>query len=314
MIAVATRGGDRRERDGLLPTGRRGGSIKTNLIIVRAGDGSLHPTWSVPAERRSWDLVVSYFGEDPAVYRDGDALRIDGKGPKWVSLLQLLEAHPRFMDDYDYIWLPDDDLAIHPGDADRFFAICRRLDLELAQPSLSLDSPATHPLMLHNSLSSVRFTNFVEAMAPCFSSRCLRRVLHTFDASQSGWGIDWLWPRFIENRESGVAIVDEVVIRHTRPLGGPNYDAMRAEGLSPDDELVAFRETHQVGRDRIQIHAVQLRSGKKITVHGPSLAFSRFLIQGYGRAFIRSPLRLRLLKIVLGLVRRPFRIARLSPA
>lgn len=286
--------------------------MKRNLIIVRAGNASLHPTWSVPSEERSWDLVVSYFGDDPAIYRDGDAMRIDGKGPKWISLLHLLEVNPHFVDDYDYIWLPDDDLAIRPGDADRFFAICHRLQLELAQPSLSLDSPATHPLLLNNSLSSVRFTNFVETMAPCFSSRCLRRILHTFDASQSGWGIDWLWPRFVENRESGMGIVDDVVIRHTRPLGGPNYDSMRAKGLSPTDELVAFRQRHKVGWDRIQIHAVQLRSGKEIAVHGPSLAFGEFLIQGYGKAFIHSPLRLRLLKIVLGLVRRPFKVARLS--
>ena len=286
--------------------------MRKNLIIVRAGNRSLHPGWLGPPENRSWDLVVNYFGDDPDLYKSADSLRIDSKGPKWVALKKLLEDHPALIDDYDHIWLPDDDLEIEPDDANRFFEICRRFQLELAQPSLSPDSPATHPLVIHNSASSVRFTNFVETMAPCFSAGCLRLALQTFDATQSGWGIDWLWPRFIQNREAGMGIVDDVVIRHTRPLGGPNYDAMRAKGLSPTDELVSFWGENRLGKDRIQIHAARLRSGKDLVVHGPSLEFSRMLFQGYSGAFIRSPLRLRLLKIVLGLARDPFKIGRLS--
>jgi len=209
------------------PAGRR-----RYLVIVRAGDSSLHLGWLAGQASRNWDLVVSYFGNDPDIYRDEEIVRIDGKGPKWPPLQKLLLEHPEYLELYEYIWCPDDDLEMSKQDINRFFEICTRYKLELAQPSLTPNSPMTHPLLINNTASHIRFTNFVEVMAPCFSAECLRRVLPTFSGTQSGWGIDWLWPRMVSNRETGIAIVDDVVIRHTRPLGGPNYDAMRVPGVN----------------------------------------------------------------------------------
>src|SRR5947209_7377435 len=34
------------------------------LVIVRAGDESLHPQWTDSLATRGWDLAVSYFGTD----------------------------------------------------------------------------------------------------------------------------------------------------------------------------------------------------------------------------------------------------------
>ena len=50
------------------------------LVVVRAGDTSLHPTWVDPGRPRSFDLVVSYYGRDPQKYRDGPFPRIDDPG------------------------------------------------------------------------------------------------------------------------------------------------------------------------------------------------------------------------------------------
>lgn len=84
--------------------------MRRNLVIVRAGDSSLHPTWLPPSGQRSWDLVVNYFGDDPHRHRAPDLQRIDGKGPKWRGLHRLFTAHPQLLERYEYIWLPDDDL------------------------------------------------------------------------------------------------------------------------------------------------------------------------------------------------------------
>ncbi len=278
---------------------------KRNLVIVRAGNKSLHPSWLDSPGLRNWDLVVSYFGDDPNIYRGNDVVRIDSKGPKWPPLKALLLDYPRFLTDYDYIWLPDDDLAMTCADMNRFFDICREHKLELAQPSLTPDSPVTHPLVINNTQSLIRFTNFVEVMAPCFSTACLRRALPTFDATESGWGIDWLWPRIVAQPDTAIAIVDEVVIRHTRPLGGPNYDAMRARGVSPAQELASFRKAHEVIKIRIEIHRVLRRSGRLENVNGRSLSFAAFLGRGYFRALITSPARWQLLLRAAGLMNRP---------
>ena len=234
--------------------------LRRNLVIVRAGNASLHPAWLEGAGGRSWDLVVNYFGDDPDIYRQDDVLRVDSKGPKWPPLHQLFLDHPDFLDRYDYIWLPDDDLQTTKQDINRLFELCAQYGLELAQPSLTADSPMTHPLLIHNTATHIRFTNFVEVMAPCFSAACLRAALPTFSGTQSGWGIDWLWPRIVRNQETGIAVIDDVVIRHTRPLGGPNYDAMRAAGKSPRDELLRFEEQQGINAVRIHVHKVIWRS------------------------------------------------------
>lgn len=275
------------------------------LVIARAGDSSLHPGWLKGPASRNWDLVVSYFGNDPNLYRDGDIVRIDGKGPKWPPLQKLLIDNPEYLKRYDYIWCPDDDLEMSKPDMNRFFEICSEYKLELAQPSLTPNSPMTHPLLINNTASHIRYTNFVEVMAPCFSADCLRRVLPTFSGTQSGWGIDWLWPRMVLNRETGIAVVDDVVIRHTRPLGGPNYDAMRARGESPLDELLEFQKAEGIDHVRVEFHKVLWRSRWIAPALPRSLAFRLRLLMGYTRAFMKSPDRRMLLVQALGRFKQP---------
>lgn len=287
---------------------------RRNLVIVRAGNKSLHPKWLGGPEPRNWDLVISYFGDDPDIYRVDDVVRIDSKGPKWTPLQALVMQHPQYLDMYDYIWFPDDDLEMKKQDMNRFFDICREHRLELAQPALTVNSPVTHPLVFENTLSRIRFTNFVEVMAPCFSIACLQRVLPTFNCTQSGWGIDWLWPRIVDNPNSGVAIVDDVVIRHTRPLGGPNYDEMRKRGLSPSKELEDFFEAQNITSTQIEIHRVLLRSGKMREVKGRSPFFLMLLGFGYFHALVASPARWPLLVQIGRLTKRHFRNLDVSPS
>jgi hypothetical protein len=77
--------------------------VRRNLVIVRAGDSSLHPTWLPASGQRNWDLVVSYFGDDPQKFRIPDVTRIDGKGPKWIGLHKLLTENIDLVRQYDYI-------------------------------------------------------------------------------------------------------------------------------------------------------------------------------------------------------------------
>ncbi len=280
-------------------------STRRNLVIVRAGDSSLHPQWLAGPGDRNWDLVVSYFGNDPDIYRDQELVRIDSKGPKWIPLQKLVEDHPEYLERYDYIWMPDDDLAMSKPDMNRFFDICRDYKLELAQPSLTTDSPMNHPLLINNTASHLRYSNFVEVMAPCFSAACLKRVAPSFSKTQSGWGIDWLWPRLVANRETGIAIVDDVVIRHTRPLGGPNYDAMRAKGNTPLAELLEFQKREGIENVRIEFHKVLWRSKRFAPESPQSLLFRLKLLLGHSKALVQAPLRGMLLRQALGRFKQP---------
>jgi hypothetical protein len=81
---------------------------RRNLVVVRAGDSSLYPHWLAGDGDRNWNLAVSYFGDDPDLFKTDDATRIDRKGPKWQGLH--VSKRPEFLTNYDYNLLPDDDL------------------------------------------------------------------------------------------------------------------------------------------------------------------------------------------------------------
>ena len=178
-------------------------SNRKNLIIVRAGDTSLHESWlnDLSSEARSWDLIVSYFGDDPARYRAHDTVRVDSKGPKWLALHDLLSTLGTQLDQYDYVWLPDDDLEIPSQSTNKVFQWCRDFNLAFAQPALTPDSYISHLITLRNPRFSLRLTTFVEIMAPCFRRDILMRVIPTMAENLSGWGLDYLWSRLIS--ESG---------------------------------------------------------------------------------------------------------------
>ncbi len=217
------------------------------LVIVRAGEGSLHPRWTTDRATRRWDLVVSYFGSDPARFRDEGDPRIDDAGQKWHGLHALL-TRTDFWRSYDHIWLPDDDLAADQGAIDRLFDTMHACELVLAQPALSWGSFHSHAITVRHPSFTVRLTNFVEIMAPCFSRDALERCLPTFTESLSGWGLDFAWPALLDPGER-IGIVDAAEVTHTRPVGGPSYARLRDEGVSPHAEYARTLARHGLAPD-----------------------------------------------------------------
>ena len=207
--------------------------MKPYLALFRAGKNSLHPSAVTQLSEQNFDYALSYFGDDnpPA---EGAVFVHRQKGAKWPGLAATLAAHRDLIAQYRYVWMPDDDLLCDPDQVSRMFSICDELQLELAQPALTRDSYFTHLLSLQHSEFQLRFTNFVEIMAPVFSAAMLERILPTLEGSISGYGLDNLWPRL--SQLGKIAIIDETPVKHTRPVGGPNYMFSKEAGLSPAQE------------------------------------------------------------------------------
>jgi hypothetical protein len=193
--------------------------MKNYLVVVRAGDKSLHTKWL--GKERNWDLVVSYYGDDKNIYISNEYLRIDCKGSKFIGLSKGFTSNAFKWADYRYIWCPDDDLDATCLGINRFFEVCDSIKADLAQPALDWSSYCSHLITLRNTSFHYRATNFVEIMAPCFSSRFLASVLPTFCENNSGWGLEWIWQRYLRgNNLFGSYIVDATPVTHTRPVGG----------------------------------------------------------------------------------------------
>ncbi|MFN3311326.1 MAG: DUF707 domain-containing protein [Thermomonas sp.] len=214
-------------------------SHRRNLVIVRAGDNSVHPGWLSGADRH-FDLYVSYFGHQPGRYADHAEYHEDRKGMKWPVLGELLQAHPELIERYEYFWLPDDDLVTDAATINRLFDFAAAYRLALAQPALTRDSYYTWPLLLQDARFQLRYTRFIEVMAPVFDRAALRTCLPTFTESTSGWGLDSVWPRLLAARgEQAIAIVDAAAVYHSRPVGGGElYKKTGMKAALQDEEAV----------------------------------------------------------------------------
>ncbi|MBD8665880.1 glycosyltransferase family 25 protein [Rhizobium sp. CFBP 8752] len=221
------------------PLPRNLAAARTHLVIVRAGQRSLHPGWlNLPYAERSFDLVVSYYDKEAfASHVEQEGVRAHlNLGGKWDGLYVALEMLTADLDRYDYVWLPDDDIETNSGSINALFDLMKTHDLSVAQPSLTRNSYYTHFIFLNCPGLQLRRTNYVEIMVPCLSMALLKAVKQHFRGSMSGFGLDYIWCRLPEAGVGRAAILDTVVVRHTRPVGNVLAASMQRSGVSPKDE------------------------------------------------------------------------------
>ena len=207
-----------------------------NLVVVRCGDGSLHPEWIL--DDLNFDIILSYFGKD--INYDLSKIKYVHyfKGSKWEGLYDFFLNYPEIWNSYDYIWLPDDDLSMTSQTINSFFDLVYQYEFSLSQPALTHNSYYSHEILLQIKGVSYRETNFVEVMAPCFSKNSLIKCWKTFSENKSGWGLDSYWPKILENKKIGV--IDKVPIFHTRPVGIAGHGTVARNQISPKQEYITL--------------------------------------------------------------------------
>lgn len=230
--------------------GRR---VRKNLVVVRAGDKSLHPQWLSNTER-NWDLVVSYYGDRPSRY-EGQFDEIDVcRGSKWEGLASYFSRHMESVRQYQYVWLPDDDLFTTTENINCFFDACEQLDLLLAQPALTRNSYYSWPITLQQANSVCRLTDFVEIMAPCFAVEHLGRFVDTFALNSSGWGLEWVWAAIAQELGAHkMGIVDYAPLFHTRKVGAAGHGGTQG---SPREQAASLLEQYSINRTPPKVLAV----------------------------------------------------------
>lgn len=200
-----------------------------NLIISAVGDESLHENWI----DGNFDTCLIYYGDkEPPI---NSKYSIEDKGPKYHLIKKAIENNSFFLE-YENIWLPDDDVLIKSKDVEKLFTFMDDFQLQLAQPSIvgyySLRITLCHPT------NKLRFTNYVENMCPCFSSDALKKCYMTFDENKSGWGYDSLWDKILNYPKRGIAIIDDIIATHTRPVfGGDLYKNNEIDPMSEGIEV-----------------------------------------------------------------------------
>ncbi|PWV95750.1 hypothetical protein DFR52_10814 [Hoeflea marina] len=204
-----------------------------NLVIVMAGDDSLHEHY---ASERDFELWVCHWGRDAgtaARFRQTCDRFFPMQGQKWALVRELgriaREQRLPAFSSYDYVFLPDDDLEFPGGATDiaRAFALARDIGADIFQPAVANEnfSPGwEHTHRLYDAVCHA--TSVVEIMMPCYSGeifeRCVLPLLHIHGYITVGWGLEPLIARFaevIQHRPARSFVLDEIAAIHSRAVG-----------------------------------------------------------------------------------------------
>ena len=216
-----------------------------NLVLARVGSASLHPRWLDAGTPRDWDLrLVPY---EPMPSQNGVDCVVGEvvPGPKWSGLRDALNTWDGWRE-YDYIWLPDDDIDADQETISRMFEVARAVGLDLFAPALHESSYYAHFITMRNPRFHGRWTGFVEIMVPGFSSAALEKLLPTLDLSETGWGwgLDSLWPKLLGYENVG--IIDATPVAHTRPVGVMRDPELARRVREESDSILGTGDCRQV--------------------------------------------------------------------
>lgn len=212
-----------------------------NLIISPTGKQSYFKKWT--KGECDFDIILLCYediGElplfcTPYVY--------SFKGEKWHIIKKFVLENLSFVSSYDNVWFVDDDIYTYTESINKLFDVHRRYKLKLSQPSVT--GFTSHWITNKVEGNVLRYTNFVEIMCPMMSTETMIQLLPTFDYTESGWGLDLLWAKMLGYPTDKIAIIDEIMVTHSKPVGG-NYERFK---IHPHDELQAFMKEHDLRFD-----------------------------------------------------------------
>lgn len=197
-------------------------------VFTSIGD-QLNPAlfdWKSPSSPPI-DLICTFYGENAGILSSLEAYcdyLVERKGSKYQNLLFFhREVFP--LDQYDYIWVADDDIIISADDLSTLFSIVHYNQFSVSQPAFSPSSRLSHYLTLQKHPQGFRKVNFVEVTCPLFRSDSLSRFIHIispFEHILSAWGLDYLWTQLLFSPDDPFAIVDEITVVNPQPSTRPN--------------------------------------------------------------------------------------------
>ena len=192
-----------------------------NLLITTTGEYNHVDAWC----GGEYDMNIIDYNDTPTF--------------KYEGIYKML--HECSLLDYDYYWMPDEDVFLEFKEITKMFNMAHENNLSLCQPSI-MKGGGSYPSwkkFIHNPNLIIENTNFVEVMCPLFSNEALHICMETFTKSKSGWGLDIVWSKMMKDNNLNMGILHPILARHTRPIkGGGLYDKLNENGISPYKEKI----------------------------------------------------------------------------
>lgn len=222
-----------------LPTQRR-----RHLVLFRCGNRAVHRLlYPLPAQR-DWDLAMSCYEPPTADDLAQAEYVMTGAVTKWDAFAQVRFGRPEYgFDRYESVMVADDDVVFRDtADIDRLFFIAREQRLSICQASLTPESYGFWTLTRNHPSWFLRYTNFVECMAPVMTQEAIELLREDICAAVSGCGLDLIFHRVLgPNRR--MAVIDAVTMTHNAPMdhvNGTFYRFLRSIGIQTAEETRWF--------------------------------------------------------------------------
>jgi hypothetical protein len=220
------------------------------LVIAPCGnDDTFIKNWV--KGKPEFDLLLLYYGDNLEIAKTYLKLTPNvyyAKGEKYHLIKSIFTSHKELLEKYEYFWLPDDDILLETEQINKLFRLSNQYSLQICQPSVvgHISHNITKPI--ENVV--LRYTNFVEVMAPLFNRETFIKLSETFNYNQSAWGYDYLWPHLLGYPKDKIAIIDDIVMEHTKPVGS-EYSKERFP-IEPWDELVYILSKYSIKKEEIE--------------------------------------------------------------
>lgn len=199
-----------------------------NLILTTVGNNDeWYSNWY--KGNRNFDVGLACYEKEVQVKFKSDFFYWHIPDFKYPALYSVIENNQWIIENYDYIFMPDDDVLLTTDQINELFDWASFARPHLAQPSIT-DKNFTWPITLQQKDCIHRWVKMVEIMCPMFSNYALNRCWRTFNESYSGWGLDAVWAKLLNYNK--IAVCDTVLASHEKPMnegGGRLYEKLRLE-------------------------------------------------------------------------------------
>jgi len=208
-----------------------------NLIFCSAGDNAnFYKYWLAPY--RNYHLFICYYGDTPNKYKELADHYIMNKGSKFQNLLYVYKNYFDIINQYDYIFVPDDDIIISTKNINKLFVIIKKLNLSIIQPSFSWQGKISHMITTSNSKCILRYTNFIEVNVPLFSKESLFTFLSNYPDDLTCFGVDLYYMWLLGRDKLKYAIIDSV--QCINPFENENETREIDKLISPDERMARW--------------------------------------------------------------------------
>lgn len=189
--------------------------------------------FKIPERKGKWNvlLVGVYLKDKPNFKQDISDLFSQSKTAcvkqKWIPLNLSVNRMPKFklinsalekedLDQYDYLFITDDDIILPFEFLDQFLYLQANLDFAIAQPSRTLNSKCFYSMTFQHKGVVARQTLLIDSGPLVSFHRSIYSHVIPFDlSSPMGWGYENIWAYLVQKQGMKMGLIDNTPVDHS---------------------------------------------------------------------------------------------------